>query len=73
MASWTADLALSPDLLADVNGHTHPNGNGSLSDTKAVVLAGGRGARLAPYTSILPKPLIPIGEHTVLEVVVRQL
>ena len=73
MASWTADLALSRDLLADVNGHTHRNGNGSLGDTKAVVLAGGRGARLAPYTSILPKPLMPIGDRSILEVVVGQL
>ena len=29
---------------------------------KAVVLAGGKGTRLAPYTTILPKPLMPIGE-----------
>jgi len=28
---------------------------------KAVVLAGGKGTRLAPYTQILPKPLMPIG------------
>ena len=73
MASWTADLALSRDLLADVNGHAHANGNGSLRDTKAVILAGGRGARLAPYTSVLPKPLMPIGDRSILEVVVGQL
>ncbi|HEY3181439.1 MAG TPA: sugar phosphate nucleotidyltransferase [Gaiellaceae bacterium] len=41
--------------------------------TKAVVLAGGRGTRLAPYTSILPKPLMPIGERSILEVVMEQL
>jgi len=41
--------------------------------TKAVVLAGGRGTRLAPYTSILPKPLMPIGERAILEIVVDQL
>ena len=29
---------------------------------KAVVLAGGKGTRLAPYTSVLPKPLMPVGE-----------
>jgi NDP-sugar pyrophosphorylase family protein len=40
---------------------------------KAVVLAGGRGARLAPYTSVLPKPLMPIGDRSILEVVVGQL
>lgn len=40
---------------------------------KAVILAGGRGTRLAPYTSILPKPLMPIGERSILETVVDQL
>jgi NDP-sugar pyrophosphorylase family protein len=40
---------------------------------KAVVLAGGKGARLAPYTKILPKPLMPIGDMPILEVLVRQM
>jgi NDP-mannose synthase len=40
---------------------------------KAVVLAGGRGARLAPYTKILPKPLMPIGDMPILEVLLRQM
>lgn len=40
---------------------------------RAVILAGGRGARLAPYTTILPKPLMPIGDVAILEVVLRQL
>lgn len=40
---------------------------------RAVVLAGGKGTRLRPYTVVLPKPLMPIGEHPILEVVVRQL
>lgn len=41
--------------------------------TRAVVLAGGRGTRLAPYTTVLPKPLMPIGDMPVLEVLLRQL
>jgi NDP-sugar pyrophosphorylase family protein len=49
------------------------NPTASLRDTKAVVLAGGRGTRLAPYTSILPKPLMPVGERSILELVVEQL
>jgi NDP-mannose synthase len=49
------------------------NGARSLKDVKAVVLAGGRGTRLAPYTTILPKPLMPVGEHSILEIVVAQL
>jgi NDP-sugar pyrophosphorylase family protein len=40
---------------------------------RAVILAGGRGARLAPYTTVIPKPLLPVGDLPILEVVVRQL
>jgi NDP-sugar pyrophosphorylase family protein len=40
---------------------------------KAVILAGGRGTRLAPYTTILPKPLMPIGDKPILDIVIRQL
>lgn len=41
--------------------------------TRAVILAGGRGRRLEPYTSVLPKPLMPIGNRSILEIVVNQL
>ena len=40
---------------------------------RAVILAGGMGTRLRPYTVVLPKPLMPIGDYPILEVVVRQL
>jgi NDP-sugar pyrophosphorylase family protein len=40
---------------------------------RAVVLAGGKGTRLRPYTVVLPKPLMPIGDYPILEVIVRQL
>ncbi|MGB3555987.1 MAG: sugar phosphate nucleotidyltransferase [Jannaschia sp.] len=40
---------------------------------KAVILAGGKGTRLRPYTSVLPKPLMPIGELPVLEIILRRL
>jgi NDP-sugar pyrophosphorylase family protein len=40
---------------------------------KAVVLAGGKGTRLAPYTNIFPKPLMPIGDMPILEVLLRQM
>ena len=40
----------------------------------AVILAGGKGTRLRPFTITLPKPLVPIGdESSVLEIVIRQL
>jgi NDP-mannose synthase len=44
-----------------------------MASMRALLLAGGRGTRLAPYTSVLPKPLMPIGDASVLEVVVGQL
>ena len=40
---------------------------------KAVILAGGKGTRLTPYTRILPKPLIPIGDMPILEILLRQM
>lgn len=39
----------------------------------AIILAGGKGTRLKPYTTVLPKPLMPIGDMPILEIVVRQL
>jgi NDP-sugar pyrophosphorylase family protein len=56
----------------DADGQNGANANGHLG-TKAVVLAGGLGSRLAPYTSVLPKPLMPVGDRSVLEVLVEQL
>jgi NDP-sugar pyrophosphorylase family protein len=40
---------------------------------KAIVLAGGKGTRLAPYTKVLPKPLMPIGDMPILEILLRQM
>jgi len=40
---------------------------------RAIILAGGMGTRLRPYTVVLPKPLMPIGDFPILEVVIRQL
>jgi NDP-mannose synthase len=40
---------------------------------RAVVLAGGLGMRLRPYTAILPKPLVPVGNRPILELILRQL
>ncbi len=41
--------------------------------TRAVIQAGGKGTRLYPYTAVLPKPLMPIGDAPILEIVVQQL
>lgn len=40
---------------------------------RAEVLAGGLGTRLRPYTAVLPKPLLPIGDQPILDIVIRQL
>lgn len=40
---------------------------------KAVILAGGLGSRLKPFTEIIPKPLLPIGESSVLEIIIKNL
>lgn len=44
--------------------------SGERVDVPVVVMAGGKGTRLFPYTQVLPKPLIPIGNTTILEQVI---
>lgn len=41
--------------------------------TTAVILAGGEGTRLRPYTTVLPKPLMPVGDYPIIEILIRQL
>ena len=52
-------------LLSEIENVNRPKGK--LSDVPVVVMAGGRGTRLYPYTKILPKPLIPIGDTPIVE------
>ena len=40
---------------------------------RAVVMAGGRGARMRPYTTVLPKPLLPVGDRPILALLLEQL
>ncbi len=44
-----------------------------MSDVPVVILAGGKGTRLRPFTASFPKPLVPLGHMPILEVVLRQL
>jgi NDP-sugar pyrophosphorylase family protein len=43
------------------------------AERRAIVLAGGHGTRLRPYTAVIPKPLVPVGDRPVLDIGVRQL
>ena len=43
------------------------------AETPVVILAGGKGTRLLPYTTALPKPLMPVGNYPILEILLRQL
>lgn len=45
--------------------------NNSLKDIPLVIMAGGKGTRLYPYTKILPKPLMPIGDETITEKIIN--
>jgi len=56
-----------------VAGPAKRSGREAIASRRAVVLAGGLGTRLQPYTTVLPKPLMPIGDRPVLDIVVRQL
>jgi NDP-sugar pyrophosphorylase family protein len=40
---------------------------------RGIILAGGKGTRLKPYTTILPKPLMPVGDYPIIEIILRQL
>jgi len=41
-------------------------------DAEVVIMAGGKGTRLDPFTKILPKPLIPIGDKSILEIIIEK-
>lgn len=45
----------------------------SKQQSRVVILAGGKGKRLKPYTTIFPKPLMPLDDMPILEVIIRQL
>jgi NDP-mannose synthase len=49
------------------------NSVGQAAGMRAVILAGGKGTLLAPYTASFPKPLVPLGDIPVLEVLIRRL
>lgn len=50
----------------------HKKRKGTLKDVPVVIMAGGKGTRLYPYTKILPKPLIPIGDIPIMERIITK-
>lgn len=48
------------------------NDNREKINLPVVIMAGGKGTRLKPLTNVIPKPLIPVGEKTILEVIMDQ-
>ena len=40
---------------------------------RAVILAGGKGTRLVPFTKVFPKPLVPLGDKPILDTILCQL
>ena len=79
MEEWTVTAVpiLNPDktilqvVLRD-NPEDYDKYNDALKDTPVVIMAGGQGTRLYPYTKILPKPLIPIGDIPIAERIIHQ-
>jgi dTDP-glucose pyrophosphorylase len=59
-------------LWTDIFGEKDEKKKQSLYSNQVVVMAGGRGTRLDPFTAILPKPLIPIGNKSVIEIIMEK-
>ncbi len=63
-----ADVIFWDDILSD----TQAIDNRPKIDLPVVIMAGGKGTRLKPITNVIPKPLVPVGEKTILEVIMDQ-
>jgi len=62
------DVIFWDDILSD----TQALDNRPKVDLPVVIMAGGKGTRLKPITNVLPKPLVPVGDKTILEVIMDQ-
>lgn len=59
------DILFWDELLEPIEFHPHTK----VLESHVVIMAGGQGTRLEPFTKILPKPLIPIGDKTIIEMI----
>ncbi|SCY05024.1 CBS domain-containing protein [Lachnospiraceae bacterium XBB2008] len=66
------DMKIKDIVFDDTIGNMKPHNADSLMDIPVIIMAGGKGTRLQPYTYILPKPLIPIGDIPILERIMRR-
>ena len=74
MSAAEAPLTGAGDEQAtETSSQAQMDAEAAVREMRAIILAGGRGTRLAPYTSVLPKPLMPIGDRSILEIVIEQL
>lgn len=62
-----ADIIFWEDLFNDRLGNDRPK-----IDLPVVIMAGGKGTRLKPLTNVIPKPLVPVGDKTILEIIMDQ-
>ena len=60
---------MSMPIIQELNGYDQTRGE----YMKAIILAGGEGTRLRPYTTVFPKPLVPLGSKPILDIIVQQL
>lgn len=67
-----ADRRIIDMIFADSMLAPQQHKNECLKNTPVIIMAGGMGTRLYPYTKILPKPLIPIGGEPILERIINR-
>lgn len=73
MSKAALDDYLSEALVEQARGSAAKAAYIDPARVRVAILAGGKGTRLAPYTSVLPKPLMPVGDRAILEIVLGQL
>lgn len=56
----------------DILSETNVEDNRKKIDLPVVIMAGGKGSRLKPITNVIPKPLVPVGDKSILEVIMDQ-